>query len=148
MIFLLLWIFNLFLYRNKCNNSIYLLFSVKHSLIQLNCFLWNFNNLLAELKRITKNNRVGFTDGFVIMQCLEPVTNRPTGQLLLDYLTDTVIATKTTLPGIPFISPDSRKLVTLDRTENGATLIVQEITGTSVSQSIYKRAHSLSVLIW
>lgn len=67
-------------------------------------------------------------DGFVIMQCLEPVTGRQSGQLLLDYLTDTVISTKPTLPGIPFISPDSRKLVTLDRTENGATLIVQEIT--------------------
>ncbi|XP_065160651.1 follistatin-related protein 5-like [Atheta coriaria] len=66
--------------------------------------------------------------GFVIMQCLEPVTGRQSGQLLLDYLTDTVISTKPTLPGIPFISPDSRKLVTLDRTENGATLIVQEIT--------------------
>ena len=62
------------------------------------------------------------------MQCLEPITNRPTGQLLLDYLTDTVVATKPNLPGYPFISPDSRKLVTLDRTETGATLIVQEIT--------------------
>lgn len=63
------------------------------------------------------------------MQCLEPVTNRPTGQLLLDYLTDTVISSKTTLTGVPYISPDSRRLVTLDRTQNGATLIVQEITG-------------------
>lgn len=63
------------------------------------------------------------------MECLEPVTNRPTGQLLLDYLTDTVLATKSNLPGVPYISPDSRKLVTLDRTESGATLIVQEITG-------------------
>ncbi|XP_063920258.1 follistatin-related protein 5-like [Zophobas morio] len=66
--------------------------------------------------------------GLVIMQCLEPVTNRPTGQLILDYLTDTVIGTKPNLPGIPYISPDSRKLVTLDRTNNRATLIVQEIT--------------------
>ncbi|KAJ8931241.1 hypothetical protein NQ314_015885 [Rhamnusium bicolor] len=62
------------------------------------------------------------------MQCLEPVTNRPTGQLILDYLTDSVIATKPNLPGVPYISPDSRKLVTLDRTTSGATLIVQEIT--------------------
>lgn len=66
------------------------------------------------------------------MQCLEPVTNRPTGQLLLDYLTDTVVATKPNLPGVPYISPDSRKLVTLDRTESGATLIVQEITRNDV----------------
>lgn len=70
-----------------------------------------------------------FLDGMVIMQCLEPVTNRPTGQLILDYLTDSVIATKPNLPGVPYISPDSRKLVTLDRTANGATIIVQEIAG-------------------
>ncbi|XP_017770314.1 PREDICTED: follistatin-related protein 5-like, partial [Nicrophorus vespilloides] len=73
--------------------------------------------------------------GLVIMQCLEPVTGHPTGQLLLDYLTDTVVATKPGLPGVPFISPDSRKLVTLDRTDSGATLIVQEITPTGVTFS-------------
>ncbi|XP_049818576.1 follistatin-related protein 5-like [Aethina tumida] len=70
--------------------------------------------------------------GMVIMQCLEPVTNRPTGQLILDYLTDSVIATKPNLPGVPYISPDSRKLVTLDRTANGATIIVQEIAETGL----------------
>ncbi|KAJ8924834.1 hypothetical protein NQ315_000988 [Exocentrus adspersus] len=73
--------------------------------------------------------------GMVVMQCLEPVTNRPTGQLILDYLTDTVIATKPNLPGVPFISPDSRKLVTLDRTSTGATLIVQEITSNGLTFS-------------
>ncbi|CAH1955941.1 unnamed protein product, partial [Acanthoscelides obtectus] len=67
--------------------------------------------------------------GLVVMECLEPVTNRPTGQLLLDYLTDSVIETKPTLPGVPYISPDSRKLVTLDRSSSGgSTLIVEEIT--------------------
>ncbi|XP_018322543.1 follistatin-related protein 5 [Agrilus planipennis] len=73
--------------------------------------------------------------GYVIMQCLEPITNRPSGQLALDYLTDAVIGTKSTLPGIPFISPDSRKLVTLDRTTGGATLIVQEITKSGLTFS-------------
>lgn len=68
-------------------------------------------------------------DGYVVMECLEPVTNRQSGQLLLDYLTDTVIAIKPSLPGTPFISPDARRLVTLDRTNNGATLIVQKVTG-------------------
>lgn len=63
------------------------------------------------------------------MECREPVTNRATGQLILDYLTDTVIATKTNLPGVPYISPDSRKLITLDKSDNRATLILQEITG-------------------
>lgn len=47
----------------------------------------------------------------------------------MDYLTDTVVASKPNLPGVPYISPDSRKLVTLDKTETGATLIVQEVVG-------------------
>uniref|UniRef100_A0A6P7FSV5 Follistatin-related protein 5-like isoform X1 n=1 Tax=Diabrotica virgifera virgifera TaxID=50390 RepID=A0A6P7FSV5_DIAVI len=66
--------------------------------------------------------------GMVIMQCIEPITNRPTGQLILDYLTDSVISLKPNLPGEPYISPDSRRLVTLDTTTSGSTLIVQEIT--------------------
>lgn len=66
------------------------------------------------------------------MECKEPVTRKPTGQLVLDYLTDAVISTSTTLFGKPFISPDSRKLVTFDRTLSGATLIVQEIRGNKV----------------
>lgn len=68
-----------------------------------------------------------FLDGLVVLECLEPVTGRPTGQLTLDYLTDTVVGSKPNLPGVPYISPDSRKLVTLDRTEKGTTLIVQEV---------------------
>ncbi|KAF7266636.1 hypothetical protein GWI33_020131 [Rhynchophorus ferrugineus] len=65
--------------------------------------------------------------GFVFMECREPITNKPTGQLIMDYLTDAVISTAPTLFGKPYISPDSRKLVTFDRTGGGATLIVQEI---------------------
>lgn len=68
-------------------------------------------------------------DGFVFMECKEPVTRKPTGQLVLDYLTDAVISTSATLFGRPYISPDSRKLVTFARTSTGSTLIVQEIKG-------------------
>lgn len=68
------------------------------------------------------------SDGFVIIECQEPVTNRPTGQLLLDYLTDTVLAYKPKILGKPTISPDSRHLVTLDKQETGVTLVVQEIS--------------------
>ncbi|XP_030759224.1 follistatin-related protein 5-like, partial [Sitophilus oryzae] len=66
--------------------------------------------------------------GFVFMECREPITKKPTGQLILDYLTDAVISTVPTLFGKPYLSPDSRKLVTFDRAKAGATLIVQEIT--------------------
>lgn len=72
---------------------------------------------------------LSFLDGYVILECLEPVTNRQSGQLLLDYLTDTVIGIKPSLPGTPYISPDARRLVTLDRTHSGTTIIVQELTG-------------------
>ncbi|OAD59512.1 Follistatin-related protein 5 [Eufriesea mexicana] len=66
--------------------------------------------------------------GFVVIECQAPVTNRPTGQLLLDYLTDTVLAYKPNLLGKPTISPDSRHLVTLDKQDTGVTLVVQEIS--------------------
>ncbi|KAJ8674779.1 hypothetical protein QAD02_010565, partial [Eretmocerus hayati] len=65
--------------------------------------------------------------GFVILQCEEPITGRATGQLLLDYLTDTVLTHKPELMGRPTVSPDSRHLVTLDRTPQGAVLVVEEI---------------------
>lgn len=73
-----------------------------------------------------------FLDGFVVVQCLEPVTHRATGQLLLDYITDSVVSFKPTLSGIPFVSSDARRLVTLDHTANGVTLVVQEIGATGL----------------
>lgn len=66
-------------------------------------------------------------DGFVILECEEPLTGRPTGQVLLDYLTDSVLAHKPNILGKPAISPDSRYLVTLDKQDTGVTLVVQEI---------------------
>ncbi|XP_069700035.1 follistatin-related protein 5-like isoform X2 [Periplaneta americana] len=65
--------------------------------------------------------------GFVIMECEEPVTGRPTGQILLDYLTDTVLTHKVGLFGHPHVSPNSRSVVTLDRGRDGVTLVVQEV---------------------
>ncbi|XP_023245992.1 follistatin-related protein 5-like isoform X2 [Copidosoma floridanum] len=71
--------------------------------------------------------------GFVILQCEEPITGRATGQLLLDYLTDTVLEHKPELVGKPMVSPDSRHLVTLDRRQNGVVLIVEEILPTGLN---------------
>lgn len=65
--------------------------------------------------------------GFVVMECEEPVTGRPTGQILLDYMTDTVISHKPGLFGKPHISPNSRTVVTLDRGRDGVTLVVQQV---------------------
>ncbi|XP_054002269.1 follistatin-related protein 5-like [Hylaeus anthracinus] len=77
---------------------------------------------------VPKNVQFSVLYGFVIIECREPVTNRPTGQLLLDYLTDTVLVHKPKLLGRPTISPDSRHLVTLDKQDTGVTLVVQEIS--------------------
>lgn len=66
--------------------------------------------------------------GFVVLECEEPVTSRPTGQVLLDYLTDTVIMQKPNLFGRPYVSPNSRMVVTLDRSKEGVGLIVQQVT--------------------
>ncbi|XP_058798657.1 follistatin-related protein 5-like isoform X2 [Phymastichus coffea] len=71
--------------------------------------------------------------GFVILQCEEPITGKPTGQLLLDYVTDTVLSHKPELLGKPSVSPDSRHLVTLDRRQNGVVLIVEEILPTGLN---------------
>lgn len=68
-------------------------------------------------------------DGFVIVECEEPVTGRATGQILLDYLTDAVVSQKGGLLGRPLVSPNSRSVVTLDRQRDGVTLVVQQVTG-------------------
>jgi len=60
---------------------------------------------------------------------MEPVTGKANGQMLVDYLTDSVISFKTQLTGQPKVSPDSRVVVTLDRAPEGVTLVVQQITG-------------------
>uniref|UniRef100_A0ABD2XK46 Follistatin-related protein 5 n=1 Tax=Trichogramma kaykai TaxID=54128 RepID=A0ABD2XK46_9HYME len=71
--------------------------------------------------------------GFVVLQCEEPITGRPTGQLLLDYVTDTVLGHKPELLGRPTVSPDSRHLVTIDRRDNSVVLIVEEILPTGLN---------------
>nr|XP_034186880.1 follistatin-related protein 5-like isoform X2 [Osmia lignaria] len=83
---------------------------------------------LSSYDCVPANVQFSILYGFVIIECQEPITNRPTGQLLLDYLTDTVLVHKPNLLGRPTISPDSRHLVTLDKQETGVTLVVQEIS--------------------
>lgn len=69
-----------------------------------------------------------FLDGYVVIFCREPVTNRAQGQLMVDYLTDAIISVKLGLNGIPNISPDSRNLATIYHTNDGSVVIVQKIT--------------------
>lgn len=69
------------------------------------------------------------TDGFVIIECEEPGTGHATGQVILDYLTDTVVNKKVTVRGSPLVSPDSRIVVSIDRAPDGVTLVVQQVLG-------------------
>lgn len=71
---------------------------------------------------------MSFSGGLVILECLEPVTNRPTGQIVLDYLTDTVLVHSTNLFGQPHVSPDSRRVVTLNADDHSVVIVAQEIT--------------------
>lgn len=68
-------------------------------------------------------------DGFVIIECEEPGTGHATGQVILDYLTDTVVNKKTTVRGSPLVSPDSRVVVSIDKATDGVTLVVQQVLG-------------------
>ncbi|XP_064457784.1 follistatin-related protein 5-like isoform X1 [Ornithodoros turicata] len=66
--------------------------------------------------------------GYVILECLEPITQRPMGQILLDYLTDTVLSHKTNLFGRPHVSPDSKHVITLQSSNNSVIIVAQEVT--------------------
>ncbi|XP_050437468.1 follistatin-related protein 5-like [Adelges cooleyi] len=65
--------------------------------------------------------------GFVIIECEELGTGHATGQVILDYLTDTVINQKPMVRGSPLVSPDSRIIVSIDRAPDGVTLVVQQV---------------------
>ncbi|XP_076032661.1 follistatin-related protein 5-like isoform X3 [Oratosquilla oratoria] len=65
--------------------------------------------------------------GLVIMDCLEPVTHRRMGQLVLDYLTDAVLTHKMSPAGMPHVTPDSALVVTVD-TKDRVKIVVQTIT--------------------
>lgn len=66
--------------------------------------------------------------GLMMIECEEAVSGRGMGQLVMDALTDTVISQRLELLGRPYVSPDSRTVVTIDKAPQGVTLVVQQIT--------------------
>ncbi|XP_037069309.1 follistatin-related protein 5-like [Pollicipes pollicipes] len=66
--------------------------------------------------------------GFVVISCMEPVTSRPSGQLLYDQLTDSVVSAQPSLIGEPYLTPDSASCVTVRRGPV-TTLAVQRLNG-------------------
>jgi follistatin-related protein 5 len=59
---------------------------------------------------------------------MEPMTHRQTGQLVLDYITNSIISIKADLVGIPFVSPDSRYVITINHRHDSVLLSVQQVT--------------------
>ncbi|XP_050305276.1 follistatin-related protein 4-like isoform X2 [Anthonomus grandis grandis] len=73
--------------------------------------------------------------GYVFMECKEPVTKKPTGMLILDYLSDAVIlppSKSERFYGKPYVSPDSRKLVTFNVKLGGTVLSIHDIISEGV----------------
>ncbi|CAG7822035.1 unnamed protein product [Allacma fusca] len=73
--------------------------------------------------------------GMIIIECREPVTGRQTGEIVFDALTDSVIHYKGDRFGKPYLSPDSRKLVTVSHDTTGTTLLVQRLTANGLQFS-------------
>lgn len=71
----------------------------------------------------------------IIVECFEPVTKKPTGQLVLDALTDAVVYFKGDRFGKPYLSPDSRKLITITHSSDGTTLMLQFVKGLYILMS-------------
>jgi len=59
---------------------------------------------------------------------MEPVTHRQTGQLVLDYITNSIISIKADLVGVPYVSPDSRYVITINHRHDSVLLSVQQVT--------------------
>ena len=62
------------------------------------------------------------------MDCAEPITERRTGQLVLDYLTDALLWVKPPLVGTPHLTPDSALLASVN-TKGKVKIAVQRIAG-------------------
>lgn len=73
-------------------------------------------------------NDLNILDGFIIISCTEPLTHRQTGQLVLDYITSSIISIKADLIGVPYISPDSRYVITINHRHDSVLLSVQQMT--------------------
>ncbi|XP_050531611.1 follistatin-related protein 5-like [Daktulosphaira vitifoliae] len=82
---------------------------------------------LSPYNCVPRNLQFSSLYGFVIIECEEPGTGHSTGQVILDYLTDTIVYQKPTVRGSPLVSPDSRIVVSIDRAPDGVTLIVQKV---------------------
>lgn len=59
---------------------------------------------------------------------MEPAMHHPTGQIVLDTITSTIISIKADLIGIPHFSPDSRYVITVSHRHDSVLISVQQVT--------------------
>jgi hypothetical protein len=59
---------------------------------------------------------------------MEPVTFKQTGQLVVDSITNSIISIKADLVGTPFVSPDSRYVITITNRHDSVLFSVQQVT--------------------
>ncbi|XP_034244832.1 follistatin-related protein 5-like [Thrips palmi] len=71
--------------------------------------------------------------GFVLVRCQNPRTGQDSKLLLLDYMTDAVLAQFPNLAGRVYVTPDSRKLVALQEGKHGVDIVVMRITAMGLS---------------
>lgn len=60
--------------------------------------------------------------GLIVVSCVDPDSGIPSGQLVLDYITDEVILFRPSLLGRPRVAPDSQYVVTLHSPSTSGTL--------------------------
>lgn len=65
----------------------------------------------------------------MLVRCQHPHTGQDSKLLLLDYMTDAVLAQFPNLAGRIYVTPDSRKLVALQDGKHGVDIVVMRITG-------------------
>ncbi|KAL7011947.1 hypothetical protein ACKWTF_014528 [Chironomus riparius] len=72
--------------------------------------------------------KIGGLYGFIVVSCMEPALHHPTGQIVLDTITSTIISIKADLIGIPYFSPDSRHVITVSHRHDTVLISVQQVT--------------------
>ena len=65
-----------------------------------------------------------------MIECRDAESGKGTGQLLMDYMTETILHYKASALGTPHVSPDSLHVVNLHREpSNSILLAVYKVTG-------------------
>ncbi|CAG0897541.1 unnamed protein product [Darwinula stevensoni] len=80
-------------------------------------------------------NQVAFIsrNGQLVIECQDAESGKGTGQLLMDYMTETILQFKASAPGTPHVSPDSLHVVNLHREpSNSILLAVHKVTETGL----------------